>query len=82
MASHSYKAGPFLEQIITPNDLREKFTEEQLPQVADELRQYIVDVISDGKNPGASAFTRIFFRPVHCAARSRVNPISPALLEA
>jgi 1-deoxy-D-xylulose-5-phosphate synthase len=27
--------------------LREKFTEEQLPQVADELRQYIVDVISE-----------------------------------
>ncbi|MCX8486056.1 MAG: 1-deoxy-D-xylulose-5-phosphate synthase, partial [Crocinitomicaceae bacterium] len=47
MASHSYKAGPFLDQIITPNDLREKFTEEQLPQVADELRQYIVDVISE-----------------------------------
>ena len=47
MASHSYQAGPFLEQIITPDDLREKFTEEQLPQVADELRQYIVDVISE-----------------------------------
>ena len=47
MASHSYQAGPLLEQIITPNDLREKFTEEQLPQVADELRQYIVDVISE-----------------------------------
>ncbi|MEY3586365.1 MAG: hypothetical protein RLZZ243_1429 [Bacteroidota bacterium] len=47
MASHSYKAGPYLEQINTPNDLREKFTEEQLPQVADELRQYIVDVISE-----------------------------------
>ncbi|MBP5994824.1 MAG: 1-deoxy-D-xylulose-5-phosphate synthase [Crocinitomicaceae bacterium] len=47
MASHSYQAGPFLEQINTPNDLREKFTEEQLPQVADELRQYIVDVISE-----------------------------------
>ena len=47
MASHSYKAGPYLEQINTPNDLRDKFTEEQLPQVADELRQYIVDVISE-----------------------------------
>ena len=47
MASHNYQAGPFLEQINTPNDLREKFTEEQLPQVADELRQYIVDVISE-----------------------------------
>ncbi len=47
MAFHNYQAGPFLEQINTPNDLREKFTEEQLPQVADELRQYIVDVISE-----------------------------------
>ncbi|MDP4760956.1 MAG: 1-deoxy-D-xylulose-5-phosphate synthase [Crocinitomicaceae bacterium] len=47
MASHTYQAGPLLEQIITPSDLREKFTEDQLPQVADELRQYIVDVISE-----------------------------------
>jgi len=47
MASHSYQAGPLLDQIITPKDLREKFTEDQLPQVADELRQYIVDVISE-----------------------------------
>ena len=47
MASHNYQAGPFLEQIVTPEDLREKFTEDQLPQVADELRQYIVDVISE-----------------------------------
>ncbi len=42
-----YKPGPFLEQIEFPNDLREKFKEEDLPQVADELRQYIVDVISE-----------------------------------
>lgn len=42
-----YKAGPFLEQIEFPKDLREKFTEEDLPQVANELRQYIVDVISE-----------------------------------
>ena len=47
MASHNYQAGPFLEQIVTPEDLREKFSEDQLPQVADELRQYIVDVISE-----------------------------------
>ena len=47
MASHSFQAGPLLEQIITPSDLREKFTEDQLPQIADELRQYIVDVISE-----------------------------------
>lgn len=42
-----YKAGPYLEQIIIPKDLREKFTIEDLPQVSDELRQYIVDVISE-----------------------------------
>ena len=41
-----YKAGPFLEQINLPSDLRDKFSVEQLPQVSDELRQYIVDVIS------------------------------------
>lgn len=44
---HPYKAGPLLEQIIIPQDLRDKMTVEQLPQVADELRQYIVDVISE-----------------------------------
>lgn len=42
-----YKAGPFLEQIQIPSDLREKFTVDDLPQVSDELRQYIVDVISE-----------------------------------
>lgn len=42
-----YKAGPFLEQIQFPEDLRKKFKTEDLPQVADEVRQYIVDVISE-----------------------------------
>ena len=42
-----YKAGPILEQIVIPKDLREKFSIEDLPQVSDELRQYIVDVISE-----------------------------------
>ncbi|TNE56084.1 MAG: 1-deoxy-D-xylulose-5-phosphate synthase [Bacteroidetes bacterium] len=41
-----YQAGPFLDQIEFPKDLREKFNQEDLPQVADELRSYIVDVIS------------------------------------
>ncbi len=44
---HSYQAGPFLSQITIPADLRAKFTKDDLPQVADELRQYIVDVISE-----------------------------------
>jgi len=42
-----YKAGPFLDQIEFPKDLREKFSIENLPQVSTELRQYIVDVISE-----------------------------------
>lgn len=42
-----YTAGDFLNQIEFPKDLREKFEVDQLPQVADELRQYIVDVISE-----------------------------------
>lgn len=43
----NYKAGPFLEQIEYPKDLRDKFTIDDLPQVSDELRQYIIDVISE-----------------------------------
>ena len=42
-----FKAGPFLEQINIPSDLRSKFKIEDLPQVSDEVRQYIVDVISE-----------------------------------
>jgi 1-deoxy-D-xylulose-5-phosphate synthase len=42
-----YKAGPFLEQINLPKDLREKFSIEDLPQVSNEVRQYIIDVISE-----------------------------------
>lgn len=42
-----YTAGDFLNQIEFPKDLREKFEIDQLPQVADELRQYIIDVISE-----------------------------------
>jgi 1-deoxy-D-xylulose-5-phosphate synthase len=45
--SKSYQAGPYLSKINFPNDLREKFDFEDLPQVSDELRQYIVDVISE-----------------------------------
>ncbi|MBI2257965.1 MAG: 1-deoxy-D-xylulose-5-phosphate synthase [Flavobacteriia bacterium] len=42
-----YIAGPLLSQIQTPLDLRSKFKKEDLPQVSDELRQYIIDVISE-----------------------------------
>lgn len=42
-----YKAGPLLEQIQIPSDLRSKFTIDELPEISDEVRQYIVDVISE-----------------------------------
>jgi 1-deoxy-D-xylulose-5-phosphate synthase len=44
---HTYKPGPFLEKINIPADLRENFTIDDLPQVSEEVRQYIVDVISE-----------------------------------
>jgi 1-deoxy-D-xylulose-5-phosphate synthase len=50
-----YTAGPLLSQIEFPQDLREKFSKEDLPQVAKELRQYIIDVVSErGGHFGAS----------------------------
>jgi 1-deoxy-D-xylulose-5-phosphate synthase len=47
MSNHPYTPGPLLAQITVPSDLREKFGQEQLPQISQELRQYIVDVISE-----------------------------------
>ena len=38
-------AGPLLQAINSPDDLK-KIPKEQLHQVCDELRQYIVDVVS------------------------------------
>ena len=50
-----YSAGPALDKINIPSDLREKFSSEDLEQVCDELRQYIVDVVSEkGGHFGAS----------------------------
>lgn len=49
-----FKAGPLLENIQYPTDLR-KLKEEQLPEVCKELRQYIIDVVSQkGGHFGAS----------------------------
>ena len=49
-----YKAGKLLEQINYPEDLR-KFKEDELPQICDELRQFIIDVVSEkGGHFGAS----------------------------
>lgn len=49
-----FKAGELLDKIIVPSDLR-KLNENQLEQVAKELRQYIVDIVSvKGGHFGAS----------------------------
>lgn len=50
-----FKAGPFLEQIEFPSDLRSKFTLNDLPQVSEELRQFIIDVVSEIGNSHFSA---------------------------
>ncbi|MCW8898157.1 MAG: 1-deoxy-D-xylulose-5-phosphate synthase [Flavobacteriales bacterium] len=50
-----YQTGKLLEQIICPQDLREKITEDDLPQLCNELRDFIVDVVSQkGGHFGAS----------------------------
>ena len=49
------KAGPLLEKVEFPEDLRSKIKEEDLRQFCDELRDYIVDVVSTkGGHFGAS----------------------------
>ncbi|HEX4886620.1 MAG TPA: 1-deoxy-D-xylulose-5-phosphate synthase [Luteibaculaceae bacterium] len=49
------KAGPHLSQIEIPADLRDKFTEKDLPQICNELRDFIIDVVSvKGGHFGAS----------------------------
>ena len=50
-----YKTGKLLEQINNPSDLREKISEDELPQLCEELRDFIIDVVSQkGGHFGAS----------------------------
>ena len=50
-----YTTGELLKQINFPSDLREKISEDQLSQVCDELRDFIVDIVSQkGGHFGAS----------------------------
>lgn len=54
MNNISISPGPLLAQIDSPADLR-KLSKSQLPQVCDELRQYIIDMVSvHGGHFGAS----------------------------
>src|SRR5687768_9773460 len=48
------KAGPLLEQINYPSDLK-KFKDEELEKICAELRQFIIDIVSvNGGHFGAS----------------------------
>ncbi len=50
----NFQAGPLLSQIFVPSDLR-KLKEDDLPQVSQELRQFIIDIVSQkGGHFGAS----------------------------
>ena len=51
----NYKVGDLLNKITIPKDLREKISEDELPQLCEELRDFIVDVVSQkGGHFGAS----------------------------
>ncbi|MBI1267237.1 MAG: 1-deoxy-D-xylulose-5-phosphate synthase [Cryomorphaceae bacterium] len=52
---NEFQAGNLLSQINSPEDLRKLFSEEQLPEVCKQLRQYIIDIVSEkGGHFGAS----------------------------
>lgn len=51
----NYTPGPLLSKINDAKDLRDLISEEELPQLCQELRQYIVDIVSEkGGHFGAS----------------------------
>ena len=51
----AYKAGELLAQINSPDDLKKIVSKEELPQLCNELRQFIIDVVSEkGGHFGAS----------------------------
>jgi 1-deoxy-D-xylulose-5-phosphate synthase len=55
MSDQSFNPGPHLSQIEFPKDLRDKFKVEELPEVANDLREFIIDVVSQkGGHFGAS----------------------------
>jgi 1-deoxy-D-xylulose-5-phosphate synthase len=50
-----YQIGSSLAQIDSPKDLRSKFTKSDLPTISDELRAFLIDVISEIGNSHFSA---------------------------
>lgn len=53
--SKDFQIGSHLAQINSPKDLKEKFTRADLPVISDELRNYLIDVLSEIGNSHFSA---------------------------
>jgi 1-deoxy-D-xylulose-5-phosphate synthase len=62
----NYVPGPLLAKVNSPADLKSNVTEDQLPQLCNELRQYIVDIVSEkGGHFGASLGTVEMTAAIH-----------------
>ncbi|MFM1998062.1 MAG: 1-deoxy-D-xylulose-5-phosphate synthase [Bacteroidota bacterium] len=62
----NYVPGPLLAKVNSPADLKANVTEDQLPQLCNELRQYIVDIVSEkGGHFGASLGTVEMTAAIH-----------------
>jgi 1-deoxy-D-xylulose-5-phosphate synthase len=71
-----FEAGPNLRKIEVPEDLRQAFKVEQLPTVCDELRQFIIDVVSEkGGHFGASLGVVELTVALHYVFNTPVDPI-------
>ena len=63
---NNYVPGPLLAKVNSPADLKANVTEDQLPQLCNELRQYIVDIVSEkGGHFGASLGTVEMTAAIH-----------------
>ncbi len=62
----NYVPGPLLGKVNSPADLKANVAEDQLPQLCNELRQYIVDIVSEkGGHFGASLGTVEMTAAIH-----------------
>lgn len=62
----NYVPGPLLAKVNSPADLKANVAEDQLPQLCNELRQYIVDIVSEkGGHFGASLGTVEMTAAIH-----------------
>jgi 1-deoxy-D-xylulose-5-phosphate synthase len=66
LSMNNYVPGPLLAKVNSPADLKANVAEDQLPQLCNELRQYIVDIVSEkGGHFGASLGTVEMTAAIH-----------------